>query len=289
MMRTLALLGFLGALPLLAQAPPGTDVFVASLTRNAAGYTIGTPANITARPGYDNQPAFSPDGRSIYFTSQRGGQTDIYRHDLSAGVAVQVTATPENEYSPTVMPDGRHFSVIRDSVQLLWAFTLDGKPVRPLLDSIKPIGYHTWLNADTVFVFVLGSPATLRRAELSHGTAETIARDIGRGLARVPGRRVISYAQRDSSRMSVRAIDPVSGVGETLIRLPAGNEFFAWTPSGDLFSASGNRLLLLRPGEKDWTEVARFTDPGLQQISRLAVSPSGDRIALVGAEPGPPQ
>jgi hypothetical protein len=178
--------------------------------------------------------------------------------------------------------------VIRDSVQLLWSFTLEGIPVRPLLDSIRPIGYHTWLNADTVFVFVLGSPATLQRAELAGGSAAVVARDIGRGLARVPGRRAISYAQRDSSGLSIRTIDPVSGAGETVIRLPAGNEFFAWTASGDLFSANGNRLLLLRPGDKDWTELARFADPGLQQISRLAVSPSGDRIALVGAEPGPP-
>jgi dipeptidyl aminopeptidase/acylaminoacyl peptidase len=261
---------------------------VASLALSAGGYSVGKPANITARAGYDNQPSFSPDGRSIYFTSQRAGQTDIYRHELAGGTNAQVTATAENEYSPTVMPDGRHFSVIRDSVQLLWAFTLEGNPVRPLLDSIKPIGYHTWLNADTVFVFVLGSPATLRRAELQRGTAEVVARDIGRGLARIPGRRAISYAQRDSSGMSVRSIDPVTGVGETVTRLPAENEFFAWAPSGDLFSASGNRLLLLRPREREWTEVARFSETGLQQISRLAISPSGDRIALVGAEPGPP-
>lgn len=279
-----ALLGFFGAAPLVAQPPPGTDIFVASLTRIAGGYAVGTPVNITARAGYDNQPSFSPDGRSIYFTSQRGGQTDIYRHDLAAGSNAQVTATPENEYSPTVMPDGRHFSVIRDTVQLLWSFTLDGKPVRPLLDSIRPIGYHTWLNADTVFVFVLGSPATLRRAELLRGTAEVVAQDIGRGLARVPGRLAISYAQRDSSGMLIRSIDPVSGAGETVTRLPAGNEFFAWTASGDLFSASGNRLLLLRPGDEDWTEVARFADPALQQISRIAISPSGNRIALVSAE-----
>jgi len=283
-----ALLALLAA-PLAAQAPPGTDIFLMPLTMTAGSLTTGAPRNMTARTGYDNQPFFSPDGRSIYYTSQRDGQTDIYRYDLAAGTATRVTSTTENEYSPTVMPDGKHFSVIRDSTQHLWSFTLDGTPVRALLDSIRPIGYHTWLNPDTVFVFVLGSPATLRRAELARGTAAVVASDIGRALLKVPGRRAVSYAQRDSTGFLVRTIDPVTGQGETLIRLPEGNEFFIWLSDGSLLSASGNRLLRWRAGEKDWSEVTRFTEPGLQRITRLAVSPAGDRLALVGVDPVPPQ
>lgn len=288
-MKSGPVLACLLAAPLAAQAPPGTDIFVMPLTRTGGGVAVGTAVNITARAGYDNQPFFSPDGKSIYYTSERGGQTDIYRYDLAPGTSRRVTRTPENEYSPTVMPDGKHFSVIRDSVQLLWSFTLDGTPVKPLLDSIRPIGYHTWLNADTVFVFVLGSPATLRRAELAHGTAAIVASDIGRALLKVPRRHAVSYAQRDSAGFQVRVIDPVTGQGERLVRLPEGNEFFIWTPDGALLSASGNRLLRWRAGERDWTEVARFTEPGLSRITRLALSPTGDRLALVGAEPAPPQ
>lgn len=271
---------------LTAQAPPGTDIFVMPLSQAGGALSVGPAVNITARVGYDNQPFFSPDGKSIYYTSQRSGQTDIYRYDLAARSTTQVTRTAENEYSPTIMPDGKHFSVIRDSLQYLWAFSLDGTPAaRPLLDSIRPVGYHTWLNADTVFVFVLGTPATLRRAELAHGTAEIVASDIGRALLKVPGRRAVSYAQHDSTGFWVRVIDPITGRGESLIKLPDGNEFFTWTADGSLLSAAGNRLLRWRTGDKDWSEIARFSEPGLQEISRLAISPSGDRLALVGAEP----
>ena len=275
------------ASPLAAQGAPGTDIYLMDFARSGATGTISKPVNITARPGYDNQPFFSPDGKSIYYTSQRDGQTEIFRYDLAAGTATQITRTPQNEYSPTIMPDGKRFSVIRDSTQHLWAFGLDGTPARALLDSIVPIGYHTWLNADTVFVFVLGEPATLRRAELARGTAHIVARDIGRALLKVPGRRAISYAQRDSLGFMVRVIDPVTGAGESLVRLPAGNEFFTWTPDGELLSATGNRLLRWRPGDTDWTEVIRFTEPGLQRLSRLALSPDGRRLALVSAEPAP--
>jgi len=291
-MRTLLVVALLGsASPLVAQAP-GTDIFLATLYREGRALLVDSAVNLTHRPGYDNQPSFSPDGRSIYYTSAREGQTDIYRYDLGTGTALQVTATPESEYSPTVMPDGRHLSVIRverDSTQRLWQFGRDGKPDQPILDTIKPVGYHAWLAKDTVLLFVLGTPATLRRADVARGTADVLARDIGRTILRIPGSHAVSYVQRDSAGGWIRSIDPVTGAGENLVRLPEGTEFYAWTPPGELLSAAGNRLLLWRSGQRGWEEVARFTEPGLQKISRIAVSPSGDRIALVSEEPARPQ
>ena len=288
--RTLWMAGIaLGVRTLAAQAP-GTDIYLASLSGKGAALKLGPLANVTARPGYDNQPAFSSDGGTLYFTSGREGQSDIFRYEIATGRTLAVTATPESEYSPTVTPDRRHLSVIRverDSTQRLWSFALDGSAPRLLLDSIKPVGYHVWLNADTVFVFVLGSPATLRRAELAHGTAQILAKDIGRTLLQIPGRRAISYVQRDSSGGWIRSLDPVSGSGENLARLPEGNEFYTWTPGGELLSARGNRLLRWDAGKGSWETVAEFSEPGLQRISRLAVSPAGDRIALVGEEARP--
>ncbi len=93
--------------------------------------------------------------------------------------------------------------------------------------------------------------------------------------------------QRDSSGGTIRSLDPVTGAATDLVRLPGTSEFYTWTPDGALLSASGNRLLRWRPGDAAWSEVARFAEPGLQKISRIAVSPPGDRIALVGEEPAP--
>ena len=49
--------------------PPGTDIWLATMTINPDGMpTLGELANITGRPGYDNQPHFWPDGSGFWFT-----------------------------------------------------------------------------------------------------------------------------------------------------------------------------------------------------------------------------
>ena len=275
----------------LAAQAPGTDIYVASLNGKGSALKVGAVVNVTARAGYDNQPFFSPDGRSLFFTSGRDGQTDIYRYNFASRAVTPVTTTPESEYSPTVMPGGKALSVIRverDSTQRLWAFPFEGGSPHLVLDSIKPVGYHVWLNRDTVFVFVLGTPATLRRAELKRGSAEILARDIGRTLLLVPGTRRVSYVQRDSSGGWIRTIDPVSGDGENVARLPEGTEFYTWTPGGDLLSTRGNALLRWDQSSASWATVAEFKEPGLQRMTRLAVSSKGDLIALVGVDAAAP-
>ena len=63
-MKSIALLALLAA-PLAAQGPPGTDIFLMPLSGTGGSLKAAAPRNITARAGYDNQPFFSTDGRSI--------------------------------------------------------------------------------------------------------------------------------------------------------------------------------------------------------------------------------
>ena len=179
--------------------PPGTDIFLASLASHGGRLELGAARNLTARPGYDNQPCFSPNGRVLYYTSIRDdGQADTYRLDLRSVRATRFTETPESEYSPAVMPGGRELAVVRverDSTQRLWAFPLrdggrgenSGNQPRLLLERVKPVGYQAWADDHTVLLYVLGSPATLQLADTRTGQARVLASDIGRSLHQVPG------------------------------------------------------------------------------------------------------
>jgi dipeptidyl aminopeptidase/acylaminoacyl peptidase len=277
-----------------AAPPPDTEISVASLSTGTNGLTVGQPANITNSPGYDNQPSFTPDGRSILFTSIRGGtQTDIYRYDLASRTVTRVTETPESEYSPTMTPDGGHISVIRveaDQTQRLWRFTADGRQPELVLANVKPVGYHAWIDEHTLALFVLGQPATLQLADVRTGASKVIVPGIGRSLQRIPGRGTISFVERGAGggatavpKLSVRELDPASGRATPLMDAVAGarEADLAWTPDGLLLMADNDVLYGWRRGDRDWRKVADLAALGLHGVSRIAVNAKGDQIAFV--------
>lgn len=277
------------------QGPPATDIYLADLRVAQGRITVGPPVNVTMRPGYDNQPFFLPDGRAFLYTSIReDSQADIYRYDIDMKTSVRLTATHESEYSPTPLPDGSGFSVVRveaDSTQRLWAFDLAGSRPRLVLDSIKPVGYHAWADAHTLVLFVLGSPSTLQIADAGVPAArgEVFAKDIGRSLQRIPGRASVSFVQRDSvAGAALEELDVPRRRVRMLVKVPAGADFFAWTPGGIVLTASGTKLYQWdsRRGGA-WEQVADLTAAGLSSVTRLAVSPEGDRLAIVAVPAAP--
>lgn len=276
------------------QAPPATDIYVADLRVSHRKVSVGAPVNVTARPGYDNQPFFLAGGRAFLYTSVHDSQADIYRYDPSRSTSVQVTTTRESEYSPTLLPDGNGFSVVRveaDSTQRLWAFNLDGTGARLVLDSIKPVGYHAWADDHTLLLFVLGTPSTLQLADARAPSApgSVIARDIGRSLQKIPGRAAVSFVQRDSVNGSwLEEVDAATRRVTKLVQVPPGADFFVWTPEGIVLTASGTVLYQWDPQKHgDWERVADLAADGLTNVTRLAVSPTGDRIALVAVPRAP--
>jgi hypothetical protein len=276
-------------------APPDTEIFLAPFSTGAT--PVGRPVNITHSPGYDNQPSFAPDGGAIFFTSIRGGtQTDIYRYDVASAAITRVTSTPESEYSPTVTPDGAHLSVIRveaDGTQRLWRFTIDGRAPELVLANVKPVGYHAWGDDHTLALFVLGSPATLQLADTSSGAAEVLARGIHRSIQRIPGGGTISVVARNgagaNATLSIQELDPKTKRLTPLVNAVAGatEADCAWTPDGMLVMADKDVLYGWRKGEREWRTLADLGALGLHGVTRIAISPKGDRIAFVtqGARP----
>jgi len=70
----------------------------------------GRWVRITSGSAWDRDPAWTYDGRTIVFSSDRGGNFDLWRvtvrADGSAGEPERLTSTPESESAPTVAPDG---------------------------------------------------------------------------------------------------------------------------------------------------------------------------------------
>ena len=270
-----------------APVPP-PDIFLASLEATRGVPRVGAPLNFTDRSGYDNQPSFTGDGRAVLFTSVRAdAQADIYRYDIAARQATRITATaPESEYSATAIEGGRAISVVRverDSAQRLWRFPLDGSKPSVILERVRPVGYHAWADDHTLALFVLGSPNSLQLADTRTGKADSIATGIGRSLHRVPGSRKISFVRKLSgTEWWIETLDPASRATTRLIRLPEGVEDYAWLPNGSVICGRGSTLVWWSgKSGADWQQIADLRTAGVHGITRLAISPQGNRIAFV--------
>jgi WD40 repeat protein len=280
-------LAVFSAIALGQTSPPATDIYLLNMKVHHGQFELGKPINITNRDGYDNQPSFLPDGQSLLYTSiGEDGQADTYKYNIAGSSIIRVTQTPESEYSPTVMPDGKHFSVVRveaDSTQRLWKFPLDGGEPTLLLPEVKPVGYYAWGNTHTVALFVLGNPPTLQLADIRAGKAEVVIENIGRSLHKIPGKEAISFVHKASeSEWIIKQLDFKTRQVTPLAKTLPGREDYAWTPDGVLLMGNDSRLYKndLKKNS-DWQGIADFAGAGLKAITRLAVNPKGDRLALV--------
>jgi len=266
-------------------APPGTDIYLAPLSLGNGSIEIGRPVNITSRPGYDNQPFFAFDGSFVLFTAaDTSGATDIFRYDTREATTTRVTQTAESEYSPTLMPGARSFSTVRveaDGAQRLWQFDIDGAYPRLVLTDVDSVGYHAWIDDRTLALFVLGEPHTLRIADTLEDTDQIVAFDIGRCIHTVPGTSEASFVQIVSDDESwITCLDVESGEFLRLVTTLPGSQDYVWLSDSAMLMASGSTVFLWTGGH-EWKEVATLGHYGITNITRLAVSASGEWLALV--------
>jgi WD40 repeat protein len=300
----LILIGILAAVALSAapaqQAPPATEVYLATLDPSAG---VTSWMNISASPGYDNQPSFLPDSSAILFSSNRDGkQMDIYRYDIAGHTLKQLTNTADNEFSPTVTPDGKSFTVIRqaaaDGTQLLVKYDLaTGAHQSVVFENVKPVGYHAWIDATHVAMFILGSgqgqPATLQIGDTKTGTAEIAATGIGRSVLIRPRTGTVSFVTSAQPRM-IKEFNPETKTTTDLIAPFENSQDAAWTPGGVLLMAADKTIAMWRSGRTEWIPLAIISgdspsvsdgaQPIVRSVTRMAVSADSKWMAFV-AEP----
>ena len=278
--------------PAPAAPPPATDIYELPFDGTAQGLKAATPRAVATDRGYDNQPVYTPDGASILYTANRDGkQMDIYEFDRSKRTSRRLVSTPEGEYSPTITPDGSGVSVIRveaDGTQRLWRFDRGGSNPRLILTDIKPVGYHAWIDADQLVLFVLGQPATLQHARVSTGKSTVVAQNIGRSLQRIPGKPAVSFIHREAAdNVWVKQFDAATGQVTPLVRVVKGSDdpYVAWMNDGTMLMSGGSRIYAWRGGDADWREVFDAAAHKLGTVTRLALAPDGRSLAVVVAEP----
>lgn len=276
---------------ILGQEP--SEIVVFDLSETDTAIQLSNPINISENEGYDNQPAFTDDGLSILFASERDGQTDIAQYSVEEGYRTWITNTPDNEYSPAPYPrKKKFFSCVRlnsDSTQYLYKYAYKNKEPQIIVPELK-VGYYLWFDDRTLVTFVIGDVETLEVSNFKYKIRYPIEKNVGRSLQRIPitvaefgGK--MSYISYEHESPEIYAINPQNSEKTYICDALEGSQDLVWTADGSILMGNDSGIYRFIPGASaSWVPVEIDGDSNLKGFSRMAVSPNGKKIAVVVSE-----
>ena len=111
----------------------------------------------TSFPGWEGNPAFSPDGNMIAFdwSGEKNDNSDIYVM-LIGSEKIRLTTDPANDYGPTWSPDGRQLAFVRVSESEIAIYTVPvlGGPERKLLSLGPKANWGGWAVPSSRFLAI---------------------------------------------------------------------------------------------------------------------------------------
>jgi hypothetical protein len=111
--------------------------------------------DVSRNPAADTHPAWSPDGRTIAFASDRSGSEQIWAMNADGSGQRQLTAVPGHSTAPAWSPDGRRiaFSTDRAGDLALWVMNADGSGQQPVGNETGHDANPSWSPDGTRIVF----------------------------------------------------------------------------------------------------------------------------------------
>ena len=265
-----------------------SEIYLFDLVLTETSYELNNPINISNNPGYDNQPAFTLDGESILFTSFRDNQADIALYDISLNYRKWLTETPENEISPLPYPDKKKWFTAAKSDSLgdqkVFQYSYKPKTPKPLLTENEII-YYDWYDRYNMICFIAGDVDALYIKNFKYDILYPIQQKVGRSFQRIPGTDLIGFINYDHEVPEIYSIQPKTNKMTYIVDALEGSEDLAFTNNGTIFMAKGNQVFKFRPEQdKDWIPVIINSETEFKGITRIAISPDGNKLALVAEE-----
>ncbi len=294
-----------------AWAPDGASiVFTSERGGSADLYRVKPDGSglerLTDDPAYDDQAAFSPDGKALAFVSTRAdGTADLWTMDVQTRRPRALTSGPGGDFRPAWSPDGQWIAFASDRLSNLpyahgrWEhlhlvdlFIVhpDGTGLKQLTEHGGFCGSPKW-TADSrrVIAYCMTAEQTLdnRRAAPEHPEdTRIVSVDIASGqmveMPSGPGVKfnpslvrgdVLAYIRRDGSERGIHYANGKRG--------PAGEiRTAAWSPDGAQVVFHKRVAFERKPWVRTWSRNPHYeltlTGGG------PSFSPTGDRFTFVG-------
>jgi tricorn protease len=260
---------------------------------------------VTSGDAKDLWPMWSPDARTLYFVSDRGGSDQLWAHGADGRTRALTALKGGRVLWPSISRDGRMIAFER--AMRIWTYDVDAGTTREL--SIAPRGLPDVLGqrhlTQTTRFSALGlSPDGKKIAFVARGRVFAASAQDG-GEAQLvtvhddaaydlpvwaPGSRRVAYVVDRGTEQAIATYDFPDGPQHLIT--PAGHhdDYPHWSPDGKslAFVRDGRELHVTDVASRADRVVARgildrrpFGDPG-----DVAFSPGGDWIAYVDQDRG---
>ncbi len=234
----------------------------------------GDVVRLTSHPENDSDPAWSADGKWIYFVSSRTGSSQVWRIAPSGGEAQQVTKLPIDVNGFELFPDGKRLAIAADVYPDAKTLadtakrddaTAKSKVKAKIYTELFFRHWDTWEDGkfSHLFVWDPGTPETMR--DLTPGLATDTPvkpHDGMEDISIAPDGKAIAYLARVGGREQAWTTNtdvflvPTDGTAKA-VNLTAANKAYDFTPT---FSPDGKSLaigMMVRAGyEADRTRLA---------------------------------
>jgi eukaryotic-like serine/threonine-protein kinase len=221
----------------------------------------GTPVAVTHDPPLDWNPVWAPDGRHLYFSSERGGSMNLWR------VAIDET---------TGITQGEPEPVTFGSASALHSATVSGDGRR--IAYVASVGFSTIRKAD---LDPAAGRLTVAPAAMGRSSSSVFWLDLS------PDGRTLSYTtvgagEKPGMMREEIVITAVDGSSRRRIAASdSRNRMAVWSPSGDRLAFASDRsgsymIYLVRA---DGSDLAPY-DTSLKDMIYPVWSPTGDRLSM---------
>jgi eukaryotic-like serine/threonine-protein kinase len=216
----------------------------------------GKPVHVTNDAALDWSPAWSPDGKFLYFSSDRGGSVNLWRVPIDEETG-KTLGNPEAITTPSQMAG--YFSFSRDGKQMVftnidWSSNIEKISFDPVTE--KTMGQPSMVTQGTKrFTQEWPSPDNEWVAYVSWALQEDlfIVHPDGSGMRqltddtvkdRAPrwtpdGKRILFQSNRGTGRYEIWSIEPDGSGLQQITQKPANAGTGLWDPQ---FSPDGSRL-----------------------------------------------
>jgi Tol biopolymer transport system component len=171
-------------------APDGSSILFTSDREGSADLFRVKPdgtglERLTDSPAYDDQAAFSPDGRQIVFvTTRNGGTADLWTMDLATRKGKALTSGPGGDFRPSWSPDGQWI-----------AFSSDR-------GSSMPMGHGRWEHLQLADIYLVHPDGTGLKRVTTPGNF------CGSPKFSADSRRLVAYCMDAEDTLEIRRPNP---------------------------------------------------------------------------------